>query len=95
MEQAEDRVLQPVVVRDQRVAAVAVDDLGAGTGAAAAEELDELERDEVGVGIDDDAQGASTSIFIGVQLCALQSVSWSSGQLESPTRQSISLRNSM
>jgi hypothetical protein len=95
VEQAEDRVLQPVVVRDQRVAAVAVDDLGAGAGAADAEEFDELERDEVGVGIDDGAQGWSTSIFIGVQLRALQSVSWSSGQLESPTRQSISLRNSM
>jgi hypothetical protein len=95
VEQAEDRVLQPVVVRDQRVTAVAVDDLRAGPGAAATEEVDELERDEVRVGIDDGAQGSSTSIFIGVQLRALQSVSWSSGQFESPTRQSISLRNSM
>ena len=38
---------------------------------------------------------ASTSIFIGVQCLALQFVSTSSGQLDRPTRQSISARNSM
>ena len=80
---------------DERVAAVAVDDLKPHPLPARAQELHEFERDEVGVRVDDRAQGSSTSIFIGVQLRSLHSVSRSSGQLDRPTRTSISLRNSM